>query len=60
MVPAVVYPVDESMLLWTEEQFGPVIPVAVYDDIEEVNYTIPIFVILLCFIVNYIISIFSI
>ncbi|BBQ50329.1 NADP-dependent glyceraldehyde-3-phosphate dehydrogenase [Acinetobacter pittii] len=34
--PAVVYPVTEGMRLYREEQFGPVIPVSVYDDIETV------------------------
>lgn len=34
--PAVVFPVTSSMRLWHEEQFGPVIPIAVYSDIEEV------------------------
>ncbi|WP_061874257.1 NADP-dependent glyceraldehyde-3-phosphate dehydrogenase [Acinetobacter lactucae] len=34
--PAVVYPVTEGMRLYREEQFGPVIPVCVYDDIETV------------------------
>ena len=34
--PAVVYPVTKDMKLWHEEQFGPVIPVAVYEDIKEV------------------------
>ncbi len=33
--PAVVYPVKEGMRLYREEQFGPVIPVVVYDDVEE-------------------------
>jgi glyceraldehyde-3-phosphate dehydrogenase (NADP+) len=33
--PAVVYPVTKSMRLWREEQFGPVIPVAVYHDVSE-------------------------
>lgn len=33
---AVVYPVTEGMRLYREEQFGPVVPVAVYDDIETV------------------------
>lgn len=33
--PAVVFPVDSRMRLYHEEQFGPVIPVAVFDDIEE-------------------------
>jgi len=32
--PAVVYPVNSRMRLWREEQFGPVIPVASFDDIE--------------------------
>jgi glyceraldehyde-3-phosphate dehydrogenase (NADP+) len=36
MRPAIVYPVNSKMKLWHEEQFGPVIPVAVYEDIEEV------------------------
>jgi len=34
--PAVMYPVTSAMKLWKEEQFGPVIPVAAYDFIEEV------------------------
>ncbi len=33
--PAVVYPVGQGMRLWDEEQFGPVIPVAPFDDIEQ-------------------------
>jgi glyceraldehyde-3-phosphate dehydrogenase (NADP+) len=33
--PAVVYPVNSVMRLWREEQFGPVIPVVPFDDIEE-------------------------
>jgi glyceraldehyde-3-phosphate dehydrogenase (NADP+) len=33
--PAVVYPVASGMKLWTEEQFGPVVPVAVFDDVGE-------------------------
>lgn len=33
--PAVVYPVDKNMKLYREEQFGPVIPVASYEDIDE-------------------------
>lgn len=37
LLPAVVSPVTESMRLWHEEQFGPVVPIAVYDDIEEVK-----------------------
>ena len=33
--PAVVYPVNDKMRLWREEQFGPVIPVTPFDDIKE-------------------------
>jgi glyceraldehyde-3-phosphate dehydrogenase (NADP+) len=33
--PAVLYPVNASMRVWTEEQFGPVVPVAVFDELEE-------------------------
>ena len=34
--PALVYPVTANMRLWSEEQFGPIVPVAVYNDIAEV------------------------
>lgn len=33
--PAVVYPVNDQMKLYHEEQFGPVIPVVPFDAIEE-------------------------
>jgi acyl-CoA reductase-like NAD-dependent aldehyde dehydrogenase len=33
--PAIVYPVNENMKLYREEQFGPVIPVIPFEDIEE-------------------------
>jgi acyl-CoA reductase-like NAD-dependent aldehyde dehydrogenase len=33
--PAIVYPVNKKMKLYTEEQFGPVIPVVPFDDLEE-------------------------
>jgi len=33
--PAVVYPVNEHMRLYEEEQFGPVIPVVPFDSIDE-------------------------
>ncbi|GAB4340777.1 MAG: NADP-dependent glyceraldehyde-3-phosphate dehydrogenase [Flammeovirgaceae bacterium] len=33
--PALVYPVNSKMKLWREEQFGPVIPVAAFEDVEE-------------------------
>jgi glyceraldehyde-3-phosphate dehydrogenase (NADP+) len=33
--PAVVYPVIEGMTLYAEEQFGPVIPVVVFNNIEQ-------------------------
>ncbi|RKP51912.1 NADP-dependent glyceraldehyde-3-phosphate dehydrogenase [Pararobbsia silviterrae] len=32
--PAVVYPVSEGMMLYREEQFGPIIPVAPFDDVQ--------------------------
>ncbi|MBS1576874.1 MAG: NADP-dependent glyceraldehyde-3-phosphate dehydrogenase [Bacteroidetes bacterium] len=39
--PAVVYPVNKKMKLYSEEQFGPVIPVVPFDDISEpVQYVI--------------------
>jgi glyceraldehyde-3-phosphate dehydrogenase (NADP+) len=41
MHPAVVYPVAAGMRLYVEEQFGPVVPVAAFDDIDEpMNYVI--------------------
>jgi glyceraldehyde-3-phosphate dehydrogenase (NADP+) len=33
--PAVLYPVNPAMRVYREEQFGPVIPVLAFDDIEE-------------------------
>jgi glyceraldehyde-3-phosphate dehydrogenase (NADP+) len=33
--PAIVYPVDERMRLYEEEQFGPVIPVIAFNKIKE-------------------------
>jgi glyceraldehyde-3-phosphate dehydrogenase (NADP+) len=39
MCPAVVYPVRPGMRLYSEEQFGPVVPIARFKDIEEpMNY----------------------
>jgi glyceraldehyde-3-phosphate dehydrogenase (NADP+) len=35
--PAVVHPVDPSMRLYHEEQFGPIVPVAVWRDEEEID-----------------------
>merc|ERR1712227_177423 len=32
MVPAVLFPVDSTMKIWSEEQFGPVVPVATFRD----------------------------
>ncbi|RYE11508.1 MAG: NADP-dependent glyceraldehyde-3-phosphate dehydrogenase [Sphingobacteriaceae bacterium] len=34
--PAIVYPVNDKMRLYREEQFGPVIPVIPFNDLEEV------------------------
>ena len=36
MVPAVLYPVTSDMRLYHEEQFGPLIPVTGYDDIDTI------------------------
>ncbi len=33
--PAIVYPVNNEMKLYTEEQFGPIIPVVPFEDVEE-------------------------
>jgi glyceraldehyde-3-phosphate dehydrogenase (NADP+) len=33
--PAVVFPVGPGMRLYSEEQFGPVVPIATFTDIEE-------------------------
>jgi len=33
--PAVLYPVNSKMRIYSEEQFGPVVPIVPYDDIEE-------------------------
>jgi glyceraldehyde-3-phosphate dehydrogenase (NADP+) len=39
--PAVVYPVNSEMRLYREEQFGPVVPIVPYDDIETpIKYVI--------------------
>lgn len=41
LYPAVVHPVTPEMRLWNEEQFGPVVPVASFRNIEEpVRYVI--------------------
>ncbi|MGV8075201.1 MAG: NADP-dependent glyceraldehyde-3-phosphate dehydrogenase [Syntrophobacteraceae bacterium] len=41
MFPAVVYPVGAGMRLYSEEQFGPIVPIAAFTDIEEpMNYVI--------------------
>ena len=39
--PAVVYPVNDKMKLYREEQFGPVVPIAAYNRVEEaINYVV--------------------
>jgi glyceraldehyde-3-phosphate dehydrogenase (NADP+) len=41
MSPAIVYPVQPDMRLYSEEQFGPVVPIAPFTDIDEpMNYVI--------------------
>jgi len=34
--PAVVYPVNKNMKLYYEEQFGPIVPVVPFEDLEEI------------------------
>ena len=36
MIPAVLYPVTPEMRIYEEEQFGPVVPIAEYDTLENV------------------------
>ncbi|KAL7489005.1 hypothetical protein ACHAW6_014568 [Cyclotella cf. meneghiniana] len=36
MIPAVLYPVTPEMRIYEEEQFGPVVPIAPYESIEDV------------------------
>jgi len=39
--PAVLYPVNAQMKIYSEEQFGPVVPIVAYKNIEEViDYTV--------------------
>jgi glyceraldehyde-3-phosphate dehydrogenase (NADP+) len=33
--PAVLYPVNEKMRVYSEEQFGPLVPIVPYDDVDE-------------------------
>ncbi|MBT2562624.1 NADP-dependent glyceraldehyde-3-phosphate dehydrogenase [Pedobacter sp. ISL-64] len=33
--PAIMYPVNSNMKLYREEQFGPIVPVVPFDDLEE-------------------------
>jgi len=33
--PALLYPVKNDMRIWSEEQFGPVVPIVPFNDIEE-------------------------
>ena len=33
--PVVLYPVNKEMICYTEEQFGPLVPIVPFDDIEE-------------------------
>lgn len=33
--PAVMFPVTKAMRLWHEEQFGPIVPIAVFDDVQQ-------------------------
>lgn len=39
--PAVLYPVNDKMKVYREEQFGPIVPIVPYDDIEEaIDYVV--------------------
>ncbi|MBU5613457.1 NADP-dependent glyceraldehyde-3-phosphate dehydrogenase [Geomonas azotofigens] len=39
--PALLYPVTDRMRVYHEEQFGPVVPVVVYDDLKEtIDYVV--------------------
>jgi glyceraldehyde-3-phosphate dehydrogenase (NADP+) len=39
--PAVLFPVNSQMRIYNEEQFGPVVPIVPYNDIEEIiNYSV--------------------
>lgn len=39
--PAVLYPVNEKMRVYYEEQFGPVVPIVPYDNIDDaINYVV--------------------
>ncbi len=39
--PALIYPVNSKMKVWHEEQFGPVVPVVAYSDIQQpIDYLI--------------------
>jgi glyceraldehyde-3-phosphate dehydrogenase (NADP+) len=39
--PAVLYPVNEKMKIYSEEQFGPVVPIVPFDDdIEPIQYVL--------------------
>lgn len=41
MYPAILFPVDSSMKVFEVEQFGPIIPIKTFEDIEEViDYTV--------------------
>ena len=35
LYPTVVYPANDSMRVWAEEQFGPIVPIVAYDDVES-------------------------
>lgn len=39
--PAVLYPVNEKMKVYREEQFGPVVPIVPFDDVQEpIDYVV--------------------
>lgn len=55
VAPTVLFPVNESMKVYHEEQFGPVVPVAEFEDlldIYKVYYYSFLFIYSLLFIIN--------
>lgn len=36
VAPTILYPVNDSMKVYHEEQFGPVVPVAEFDDLVDI------------------------
>jgi len=37
MTPAVLHPVNKDMRVWHEEQFGPAVPIGIYESFDEIH-----------------------